>query len=96
MMMTMSGNLHVFCRHVANGGDIYQVNYTTVGSTFAKVFGSAHELREFLLTEAGLEESAIEGIWRQIARGGTATLEQVEMSPQQAVALGMTHASIDF
>ena len=34
----MSGTLHIFRRRIANGGEIYQLNYTTTGSTFAKVF----------------------------------------------------------
>lgn len=91
----MSGTLHVFRRLVANGGEIYQLNYTTTGSTFAKVFGSHHELRNFLL-ELGLQPSELDDAWAALTHSGRATLDDLEVSPQQAAALGMTHADIDF
>ena len=47
--LDMTGTLHIFRRRIAKGGDIYQVNLTSAGSTFAKVFARAKELDEFLL-----------------------------------------------
>jgi len=87
--------MHIFRRRIANGGEIYQFNYTTTGSTFAKVFNSHHELHEFLL-ELGLQPSALDRAWTELTRSGNLVLEDPEISPQQAVALGMTHADIDF
>ena len=92
----MTGTVHIFLRHVANGADIYQVNYTTAGSTFAKVFASDSELQEFLSVDAGLTSFEVDAFWQQLTREGTATVEDVEISPQQASAVGMTHAEIDF
>lgn len=91
-----TGSLHIFRRHVANGGDVYQVNYSITGSTFAKVFGSQHELRDFLLAEVGLGPSEMDSIWERITHQGNASLDDVEITPQQASALGMTHSDIDF
>ncbi|MGD0974041.1 MAG: hypothetical protein ABR866_08135 [Candidatus Korobacteraceae bacterium] len=91
----MSGTLHIFRRRIANGGDIYQLNYTMTGSTFAKVCGSPQELRHFLL-ELGLEPSALDSAWTALTRSGNLTLDDLEISPQQAAALGMTHAEVDF
>lgn len=91
----MSGTLHIFRRLIANGGEIYQLNYTTAGSTFAKVLGSHHELRIFLL-ELGLEPSALDSASAALTRSGNLTLDDLELSPQQAAALGMTHAYVDF
>ncbi len=91
----MSGTLHIFRRRIANGGEIYQLNYTTTGSTFAKVFGSHHELRNFLL-ELGLEPSSVDSAWTTLTSSGKVTLDDLEVTPQQAAALGMTHADIDF
>jgi hypothetical protein len=91
----MSGTLHIFRRHVANGGDVYQLNYTTTGSTFAKVFGSHHELHNFL-RELGLQPSALDSAWTGLTRSGNLTLDELEITPQQAASLGMTHADVDF
>jgi hypothetical protein len=87
--------MHIFRRRIANGGDIYQLNYTTTGSTFAKVFGTHHELHEFLL-ELGLQPSALDRAWTELTGSGNLVLEDPEISPQQAASLGMTHADIDF
>ena len=92
---SMSGTLHIFRRRIANGGDTYQLNYTMTGSTFAKVFGSHHELRNFLL-ELGLEPSSLDSAWTALTRSGNVTLDDLEVSPQQAASLGMTHADVDF
>ena len=91
----MAGILHIFRRRVVNGGEIYQVNYTMTGGTFAKVFDSHHELRNFLL-ELGLEPSTLDGVWTILARSGNLTLDDMEVSPQQAASLGMTYADVDF
>jgi hypothetical protein len=91
----MSGTLHIFRRRIANGGDIYQLNYTRASSTFARVFGSHHELRHFLL-ELGLEPSVLESAWTTLTRSGNLTLEDAEISPEQAASFGMTHADVDF
>jgi hypothetical protein len=91
----MNGTLHIFRRRVVNAGDLYQVNYTTAGSTFARVFDSQHELRGFLL-DLGLTLSEPDSAWTALMGSGTLTLEDLEISPDQAAALGMTHADIDF
>jgi len=90
----MSGTLHIFSRRIVNGGEIYQLNYTMTGGTFAKVFGSHHELRNFLL-ELGLEPSALDSAWTTLTRSGKLTLDDLEITPQEAAALGMTHAEVD-
>ena len=91
----MSGTVHIFRRSVANGGDFYQLNYTTTGSTFAKVFDSQHQLHDFLL-ELGLEPSALDSALTRLSSSGNLVLEDLEVSPEQAAASGMTHADIDF
>jgi hypothetical protein len=92
----MAGTLHIFRRRIANDGEIYQVNFTLTGSTFAKVFAAPKELDEFLLVGVGLAPAALETLWQDINRAGNATLDEVEVSPQQATALGMSHADVDF
>lgn len=92
----MTGSLHIFRRHVANGSDIYQVNYSFTGHSFAKTFGSQHELRDFLLVGAGLEPAALDSAWEQITHEGNATVDNIDISPQQAASYGMTHAEVDF
>ena len=91
----MSGTLHIFRRRIANGGDIYQLNYTTTGSTFAKVFGTHQELGHFLL-ELGLQPPEMDSAWAALTGSGKVTLDDLELSPQQAASLGMTHADVDF
>ena len=92
----MQGTLHVFRRRIVNGGEIYQVNFTYTGSSFAKVFSTEKELNEFLLAGLALEPSAVDDLWEDIARAGTAWTDDIDVSPQQATALGMIHSDVDF
>jgi hypothetical protein len=92
----MTGTLHIFRRRIVNGGEFYQVNFTSIGSTFAKVFATPDELNEFLRSGLALEPSAVDALWQAISHGGSTSADDIEVSPQQAVALGMTHADVDF
>lgn len=94
--LDMTGTLHIFRRRIANGGEIYQVNLTSAGSTFAKVFARAKELDEFLLVGLGLTPAASDTLWEDLNRAGNTILHEVNVSPQQAATLGMTHAGVDF
>jgi hypothetical protein len=92
----MAGMLHIFRRRIVNGGEIYQVNFTVASGTFAKVLDTPRELDEFLVTGIALDASAIDAVWEDINRGGKSTLDDVEIAPQQAAALGMSYADVDF
>ncbi|MGA2992502.1 MAG: hypothetical protein ABSD88_18695 [Candidatus Korobacteraceae bacterium] len=92
----MAGMLHIFRRRIANGGEIYQVNFTLTGGTFAKVFATPEELDEFLVTGIALDPSDVDAVWQDINRAGNTVLDEVSISPQQAAALGMSHADVDF
>jgi hypothetical protein len=92
----MAGTLHIFRRRIVNGGEIYQLNFTLTGNTFARVFATPEELDEFLVAGIALEPAAVGSLWQEINRAGKAALDEVEISPQQAAALGMTHSEVDF
>jgi hypothetical protein len=92
----MQGTLHIFRRRIVNGGEIYQVNFTYTGSSFAKVFATQQELNEFLLTGLGLEAYVVDDLWGDIDRAGTGWADDIDVSPQQAAALGMSHSDVDF
>jgi len=92
----MQGTLHVFRRRIVNGGEIFQVNFTYTGSSFAKVFATPEELNEFLQAGLALEPSAIDSLWGDIDRTGTSYADDIDVSPQQAAALGMSHSDVDF
>lgn len=92
----MAGTLHVFRRRVANGPEVYQVNYTVVSKTYAKVLEGRPALRDFLEVGAALEPSALDSLWHQIEDSGSATMSGIDISEQAASSLGMKEAPSDF
>lgn len=91
----MYGTLHIFRRSVVNGAPVFQVNYTFGGRSFAKVMEGEHALRDFLLVSVGLEPKIVDGVWHQMATGN-ATVDDVSLSDNDAIANGMVEAPSDF
>ena len=91
----MAGILHIFRRSVANGPTLYQLNYPEDSRTYAKVVESETQLRDFLFEGLAFAPSAIDGVWDQL-RTGSAVIENVNISYNEANAHGMIEAPSDF
>ena len=91
----MAGTLHIFRRNVANGPTLYQLNYTVDSRTYAKVLESEGQLNEFLVENLSLAPAAVDVVWDEL-RSGTAIIEGVEISYNEANANGMIEAPSDF
>ena len=91
----MPGTLHIFRRNVANGPTLYQLNYTIDSRTYAKVLESDSQLSEFLVENLSLAPIAVVTVWEEL-RTGTAIIEGVELSYNEANANGMIEAPSDF
>ncbi len=91
----MSGTLHIFRRAVANGPTLFQVNYTEDSRTYSKVLESEPQLREFLVENLALSPSAMDNVWSQMT-SGSATIEGLSISYNEANANGMIEAPSDF
>ncbi len=66
----------------------YQLSYTTPGSAFVRVYDPEH-LREFLISKIALYDAALERVMTQLRTTGRANIADVEISEQEAAALGM-------
>ncbi len=93
--MSMPGTLHIFRRFVANGPTLYQLNYTEDSRSYAKVLENEAQLREFLLENLALAPSAMDSIWDQL-QTGSATIDGLQISYNEANANGMIEAPSDF
>jgi len=91
----MAGTLHIFRRNVANGPTLYQLNYTLDSRTWAKVMDSEAQLNEFLIENLSLDQVSVDTVWEEL-RGGSAIIEGVELSYNEANANGMIEAPSDF
>ena len=91
----MAGTLHIFRRNVANGPTLYQLNYTIDSRTYAKVLESDSQLNEFLVENLSLAPVSVDSVWEEL-RGGSAIIEGVELSYNEANANGMIEAPSDF
>ncbi len=91
----MAGTVHIFRRNVVNGPALYQVNFTKDSHTFAKVLEGEDGLHYFLIHAMALAPSAIDSIWDQL-KTGSAILEGVEISGNEAMANGMITGPSDF
>ena len=91
----MAGTLHIFRRNVANGPTLYQLNYTVDSRTYAKVLETEAQLNEFLAENLSLDAGSIDTVWEEL-RSGTADIEGVEISYNEANANGMIEAPSDF
>jgi len=92
----MAGTLHIFRRSVVNGEPHYQVNYTTVGNSYARVFESDAVLTDFLIETGALREDEINALWDLLAGSGHASLTDVEINETEASAFGLRQAPSDF
>ena len=91
----MAGTLHIFRRNVSNGPSLYQLNYTIDSRTYAKVLDGESQLREFLFENLSLAAADIDTVWQELGTG-SAIIEGVEMSYNEANANGMIEAPSDF
>jgi hypothetical protein len=91
----MAGTLHIFRRNVANGPTLFQLNYTADSRTYAKVLENEGQLNEFLAENLSLAPASIDTVWDEL-RTGTAVIEGVEISYNEANANGMIEAPSDF
>ena len=91
----MSGSLHIFRRNLADGPSLYQLNYTVDSRTYAKVLESESQLTEFLVENLAISDSAVDAVWEEL-RGGSAIIEGVDISYNEANANGMIEAPSEF
>ncbi len=91
----MSGTLHIFRRNVANGPTLYQLNYTVDSRTYARVLESDGQLSEFLIENLSLAPASVDTIWQELS-SGSAIIEGVDISYNEANANGMIEAPSDF
>jgi hypothetical protein len=92
----MAGTLHVFRRSVVNGDSHYQVNYTTTGSSYARVFDTDSGLTDFLIESGALEEGDVNAFWDALASNGSATVPDVNISEGDAPMMGLKQTPSDF
>ena len=91
----MPGTLHIFRRNVANGPTLYQLNYTIDSRTYAKVLESESQLTDFLVENLAFSSGAVDTVWEEL-RGGSAIIEGVGLSYNEANANGMIEAPSEF
>jgi hypothetical protein len=91
----MPGTLHIFRRNVANGPTLYQLNYTVDSRTYAKVLENDGQLNEFLVENLSLSPASVDTVWQELD-SGSAIIEGVEISYNEANANGMIEAPSDF
>ena len=92
----MSGTLHVFRRSVVNGDSHYQVNYTTTGSSYARVIDTDAGLTDFLIESGALEEGDVNAFWDALASDGHVSLEDVDIPEGEAPMMGLKQTPSDF
>jgi uncharacterized protein involved in outer membrane biogenesis len=92
----MSGTLHVFRRSVVNGDSHYQVNYTTAGSSYARVFDTDAGLTDFLIESGALEEGDVNAFWDALAANGSATVSEVSIPEGEAAMMGLKQTPSEF
>jgi hypothetical protein len=91
----MPGTLHIFRRSVSNGPTLYQLNYTVDSRTYAKVLENEDQLNEFLVENLSLSPASVDTVWQEL-NGGSAIIEGVDISYNEANANGMIEAPSDF
>jgi len=91
----MPGTLHIFRRGVSNGPTLYQLNYTVDSRTYAKVLENEDQLNEFLVENLSLSPASVDTVWQEL-NGGSAIIEGVDISYNEANANGMIEAPSDF
>jgi len=92
----MSGTLHIFRRSVVNGDSHYQINYTTTGSSYARVFDTDAGLTDFLIESGALEEGDMNAFWDALAANGRATLSDVDIPEGEAAMMGLKQTPSEF
>ena len=92
----MSGTLHVFRRSVVSGESHYQINYTTIGSSYARVIDTDAGLTDFLIESGALEESDVNSFWDALAANGHVTMDEVDIPEGEATMMGLKQTPSDF
>jgi uncharacterized protein involved in outer membrane biogenesis len=92
----MSGTLHIFRRSVVNGEPHYQVNYTTTGSSYARVFETDAGLTDFLIESGALEEGDMNAFWDALAANGSATVSDVDIPERETPMMGLKQTPSEF
>lgn len=91
----MAGSLHIFVRSVVNGSPHYQVNYTTAGNTYARVFETDVGLADFLVESGAIAEHELDPFWRSLGEHGHATIPGVHIPEPETNELGLVQAPSD-
>jgi hypothetical protein len=92
----MAGTLHIFRRLQVNGPDLYQVNYTIAGRSFAVVLNGRNQLRDFLEQDTALEPVLLTELWRQLDASGSGVVAGIFLSEHDTASLGMVELPSDF
>jgi hypothetical protein len=74
---------------------LFQFTFNAGGNAYSKVFDEPH-LVEFLSEELGLREEIRDAAMDQLHSLGNATIADVAISENDAAALGMEEAGVDY
>jgi hypothetical protein len=73
----------------------YQVNYTTAGDSYVRVYDDKH-LADFLKTVAVLDAVELTRVNRELEVVGSTTVADVDIPLEEAAALGMERVPSDY
>ena len=74
---------------------MFQFTFNAGGTAYSKVFEEPH-LREFLIEDLGLREDVSDTAMDQLRSLGNATIADVELSENDAAAMGMEEVGVDY
>jgi hypothetical protein len=97
----MPGFAHIFRLGEGTGTygrtvEQYQLNYTIGGNTYARVFDDEAGLDRFLRSELALTPEMADKTMRELRELGRATIANVEITAQEAPALGLQQVPSDY
>jgi hypothetical protein len=87
--------LRVFRRSPKPDSTAYQITYNLGDHSYARVFEDEEALDEFLTTSVGLDDTDIGHLWDVLNAKGNATLTDIEIPEEQAVAMRMVEEPSD-
>ena len=74
---------------------MYQFSFNTGGNVYSKVFNEEH-LLEFLTEELGLRVDVRDMAMNQLHSLGNSTIPDIELSENDAAAMGMEEVGADY
>ena len=90
-----TGSIHIVRLENTRGAapDSYSVIYAPYsgpgGAVPSRKFDSIENLKDFLMTELSIDMSAVESALTDVSRGGSASIPNVQLRPQELRRLGL-------